>query len=216
MERGVAGSALFFTHLSFHPHLSPLPSLLPSIPAAAALHPDESIALAALKFFLGEDAAEAAAGSESDDDGPPPPDRGAGGPTAPSGRDVHRMTNLGTASSKKKKEKKLARVRRAVAKAARKGSAGAGEGFAAIQLLHDPQVRREWVRKRAHMYACACGKMTNTILSLLPSYGFGGPWGGFTLPFCRGRPPPGGNRCRFNYTRLLIPPRRPMNDDGER
>ena len=126
--------------------------------AAAALHPDESIALAALKFFLGEDAAEAAAGSDSEDDGGPALDR-APGPVAPSGRDVHRMTSLGTASSKKKKEKKLARVRRAVAKAARKGTAGAGEGFAAIQLLHDPQVSGE----------CA-GRFF--FLSILPSFLF--------------------------------------------
>ena len=145
MEKGVKkGCAGYGRLLSFPPPPSLTSSPLHpffSRTAAAALHPDESISLAALKFFLGEDAAEAAAGSDSDDDGGHA-DRAAGksGPVAPSGRDVHRMTSLGTVSSKKKKEKKLARVRRSVAKAARKGSAGAGEGFAAIQLLHDPQV----------------------------------------------------------------------------
>jgi protein SDA1 len=139
--------------------------------AAAALHPDESIALAALKFFLGEDAAEAGgAGSDSDDDGggaggPADPDRAAAGPALPSGRDILRMTSLGTASSKKKKKAKLARVRRAVAKAARRGAGGAGEGFAAIQLLHDPQVRQ-----RGELFFAAFGFLLPLAFSVFDTF----------------------------------------------
>lgn len=51
------------------------------------------------------------------------------------------MTVQGTAASKKKKEKKLQRVMAAVKKQKRKASHN-HENFAAIQLLHDPQVRQ--------------------------------------------------------------------------
>ena len=46
----------------------------------------------------------------------------------------------GTASSKKKKQAKLKRVMHTVKKQARRERADGAEGFAAIQLLHDPQV----------------------------------------------------------------------------
>lgn len=46
----------------------------------------------------------------------------------------------GTAASKKKKKAKLQRVMATVKRAARKGRADNAQSFAAIQLLHDPQV----------------------------------------------------------------------------
>ena len=46
----------------------------------------------------------------------------------------------GTASSKKKKQAKLKRVMHTVKKQARRERADGAEGFAAMQLLHDPQV----------------------------------------------------------------------------
>lgn len=46
----------------------------------------------------------------------------------------------GTASSKKKKQAKLKRVMHTVKRQARRERADGAEGFAAIQLLHDPQV----------------------------------------------------------------------------
>ena len=46
----------------------------------------------------------------------------------------------GTASSKKKKKHKLQRVMATVKKASRKGQQDQAQSFAAIQLLHDPQV----------------------------------------------------------------------------
>ena len=46
----------------------------------------------------------------------------------------------GTSSSKKKKKNKLKRVVATVKKAARKDKLSKQESFAAVQLLHDPQV----------------------------------------------------------------------------
>ena len=46
----------------------------------------------------------------------------------------------GTRSSKKKKERKLNRVMGTVKKATRKGQESHSESFAALHLLHDPQV----------------------------------------------------------------------------
>lgn len=46
----------------------------------------------------------------------------------------------GTVSSKKKKKNKLKRVVATVKKAARKDKMSKQESFAAVQLLHDPQV----------------------------------------------------------------------------
>jgi hypothetical protein len=105
--------------------------------AGAVLHPEEGVSLAALKFFLGDDAAPTA---DSDDDG----DTAAAVAAATAGPDkvaLHKAHNLGTTASKKKKQKKLKRAVQSVKKAARREKADAGEGFAAIQLLHDPQVR---------------------------------------------------------------------------
>ena len=52
----------------------------------------------------------------------------------------------GTRSSKKKKERKLNRVMGTVKKATRKGQESHSESFAALHLLHDPQVCvREYV-----------------------------------------------------------------------
>ena len=123
--------------------------------AGGCSHADERVAVSALKFFLGEDAAEAAAGDESssddDDDG-----NGAGGEGGKGGRsssqatlpfagpgkaDVYRATQLGTASSKKKKQAKLKRAMASVKRAAKRERSATAEGFAALQLLHDPQVR---------------------------------------------------------------------------
>ena len=105
--------------------------------ADAALHADDTVALAALKFFLGEDEA---GGADSDDE-----DGGAEGGRAarsgPSKLEMYRATKLGTTATKKRKQARLKRVQRAVDKAARKEKAGGAEGFAAIHLLHDPQVR---------------------------------------------------------------------------
>lgn len=48
----------------------------------------------------------------------------------------------GTSSSKKKKQAKLQRALAAVKKQARREAAAVHEGFAAVHLLHDPQVCR--------------------------------------------------------------------------
>lgn len=106
--------------------------------AGAVSHPDEGVAVAALKFFLGEDEAGAGADSDSDDG-----DGAAAAVTSVAGPDkaaLHRAHNLGTTSSKKKKQAKLKRVVAAVKRAARREKASTNEGFAAIQLLYDPQV----------------------------------------------------------------------------
>lgn len=47
----------------------------------------------------------------------------------------------GTVSSKKKKVAKLKRVMATVKRASKKDKAGHVESFAAVQLLHDPQVQ---------------------------------------------------------------------------
>ena len=47
----------------------------------------------------------------------------------------------GTASTRKRKQRKLKRVQAAVKKAERREEGGRHESFAALQLLHDPQVR---------------------------------------------------------------------------
>jgi hypothetical protein len=47
----------------------------------------------------------------------------------------------GTISTKKKKQRKLKRVQAAVKRAERREEGGRQENFAALQLLHDPQVR---------------------------------------------------------------------------
>ena len=115
--------------------------------AGGCLHPDERVAVSALKFFLGEDAAEAAAGDESSDDDDDGGGEGGKGSQAtlpfagPGKADVYRATQLGTTSSKKKKQAKLKRAMASVKRAAKRERSATAEGFAALQLLHDPQVR---------------------------------------------------------------------------
>ena len=53
---------------------------------------------------------------------------------------LHHCPLQGTRSSKKKKERKLNRVMGTVKKATRKGQESHSESFAALHLLHDPQV----------------------------------------------------------------------------
>ncbi|KAL4448816.1 hypothetical protein ABPG77_007533 [Micractinium sp. CCAP 211/92] len=102
--------------------------------AAAALHKSSRIMLAALKFLLGQDTAEAEKGDGSDSD---EEDRPA--VQGPSKEDVYSAYHKGTTSSKKKKQKKLKRVQAAVKRAERKQEGARHESFAALQLLHDPQ-----------------------------------------------------------------------------
>ena len=121
--------------------------------AGGCSHANERVAVSALKFFLGEDAAEAAAGDESDDDDDDGDgeDGGKGSSQAtlpfagPGKGDIYRATQLGTTSSKKKKQAKLKRAMASVKRAAKRERSATVEGFAALQLLHDPQVsRRFW------------------------------------------------------------------------
>lgn len=102
--------------------------------AAAALHKSSRIMLAALKFFLGQDAAEAEKGDGSDSEDEERP-----AVQGPSKEDVYSAYHKGTNSSKKKKQKKLKRVQAAVKRAERKQEGARHESFAALQLLHDPQ-----------------------------------------------------------------------------
>lgn len=114
--------------------------------AGGCSHADERLAVSALKFFLGEDAAEAAAGDESSDDDDDGDGDGKGSkatlPFAGPGKgDIYRATQLGTTSSKKKKQAKLKRAMASVKRAVKRERSATAEGFAALQLLHDPQVR---------------------------------------------------------------------------
>ena len=110
--------------------------------AGGCSHADERVAVSALKFFLGEDAAEAAAGDESsdddegDDEGPSKTVPFAG----PGKADIYKATMLGTTASKKKKQAKLKRAMASVKRAAKRERSATVDGFAALQLLHDPQV----------------------------------------------------------------------------
>eukprot|EP00878_Enallax_costatus_P042444 GHUV01049808.1.p1 GENE.GHUV01049808.1~~GHUV01049808.1.p1 ORF type:complete len:199 (+),score=63.28 GHUV01049808.1:23-598(+) len=98
---------------------------------------------AALKFFLGQDAAAAAAAADDsdDDDGDDGDDNASGKQVLvqPTKEDVYKAMHKGTKSSKKKKQAKLKRVMTTLKKAARKEAASGSEGFAALHLLHDPQ-----------------------------------------------------------------------------
>ena len=114
--------------------------------AGGCSHPDERVAVSALKFFLGEDAAEAAAGDESSDDDDGDDGDGKGGqatlPFAGPGKaDIYKATAVGTTASKKKKQAKLKRAMASVKRAAKRERNATVDGFAALQLLHDPQVR---------------------------------------------------------------------------
>ena len=99
--------------------------------ASAALHKSPKLMLAALKYFLGQDEKDPEDSDEEEDDVPKLAN--------PTKAEVYKATKKGTNSSKKKKEKKLKRVMAAVKKQQRKVSKNF-ENFAAIQLLHDPQV----------------------------------------------------------------------------
>lgn len=87
--------------------------------------------MASMKFFLGQDERDPDDSDDEEDD------------TVklvnPSKAEVYKATKKGTASSKKKKAAKLKRVMSAVKKQQRKSTRNF-ENFAAIQLLHDPQV----------------------------------------------------------------------------
>ncbi|KAI7837441.1 hypothetical protein COHA_008699 [Chlorella ohadii] len=113
--------------------------------AAAALHKSSRVMLAALKFFLGQDAAEDK-GDDSDDEGGD--NDGKAGVSGPSREDMYSAFHKGTVSSKKKKQKKLKRVQAAVKRQARKEEGSKHESFAALQLLHDPQGFAEKLFKR--------------------------------------------------------------------
>ncbi|KAK9834281.1 hypothetical protein WJX81_003203 [Elliptochloris bilobata] len=104
--------------------------------ASAAFNESSRVALAAVKFFLGQDEAPGAGSDDEDDD---PEERVAG----PSKAELYAAHKKGTASSKKKKQAKLKRVMHTVKKQARRERAVGAEGFAAIQLLHDPQTFAE-------------------------------------------------------------------------
>eukprot|EP00884_Botryococcus_braunii_P012226 jgi/Botrbrau1/21003/Bobra.0144s0020.2 len=96
------------------------------------MHPSPSIMLAAVKFFLGQDMGEEDESEDEEEAANP----AVGGPSR---SEVYSAKHKGTVSSKKKKEKKLKRVMATLKKAARKEKGSQQEGFAAIQLLHDPQ-----------------------------------------------------------------------------
>lgn len=124
--------------------------------------------LPAVKFFLGQDAAEAdgtltgigqhtvvgtkhpcvcvcvvcvnigqrhasTGGSDNESDGETKP-------SAPTKEDVYRAYHKGTTASKKKKQAKLKRVMSTLRKTSKSEEAAKRESFAALQLLHDPQV----------------------------------------------------------------------------
>eukprot|EP00983_Pelagomonas_calceolata_P118013 1160464-Pelagomonas_calceolata.AAC.7 len=113
------------------------------------MHKSSRIMLAAVKFFLGTDKADNAEGGsevgamskgEEDDVRDKPK------PVAPTKEEIYKANNAGTKSSKKKKQHKLKRVMQTVKKAERREAGeegmtpGGHENFAALHLLHDPQV----------------------------------------------------------------------------
>ena len=78
----------------------------------------------------------------------------------------------GTNSSKKKKAHKLKRVMQAVKKAERRQAGSVSESFAAMQLLHDPQVRSK----------AACVHRRGLTAVLLPLHDHNRPHAKETLP----------------------------------
>eukprot|EP00889_Picochlorum_renovo_P002999 jgi/Picre1/30029/NNA_005401.t1 len=106
--------------------------------ASAAFHPSPRVMLASLKFFLGQDAAGDDASSDDEDD----EDDSKPVLAQPTKEEVYKAFHKGTTSSKKKKQKKLKRAMHSVKKALRQEEGQQKETFAAIQLLHDPQVSR--------------------------------------------------------------------------
>lgn len=108
--------------------------------ATAVQHRSPRILLAALKFFAGQDAASGD-GDDSDDDdaGGDEQNNGASRVAPPTREDIYSAFHKGTLATKKKKQKKLARVKAAVQRAERRREGAHTESFAALQLLHDPQ-----------------------------------------------------------------------------
>eukprot|EP00242_Pyramimonas_sp_CCMP2087_P017803 CAMPEP_0198213366 /NCGR_PEP_ID=MMETSP1445-20131203/28822_1 /TAXON_ID=36898 /ORGANISM="Pyramimonas sp., Strain CCMP2087" /LENGTH=521 /DNA_ID=CAMNT_0043887993 /DNA_START=119 /DNA_END=1681 /DNA_ORIENTATION=- len=114
--------------------------------ASACFHKSNSVMIASLKFFLGQDEKELNADGESDDDGDDNKvDRQAqinnAAAVSIKKEDVYRAYAKGVAASKKKKQAKL---KRTLKKAKRDLSVARSEGdkqavFAALQLLNDPQ-----------------------------------------------------------------------------
>ncbi|WIA17645.1 hypothetical protein OEZ85_014450 [Tetradesmus obliquus] len=106
--------------------------------ASAVFHKSPAVMAAALKFFLGQDAA-AAGDDEGSEDEAEDAERGKTVVVAPTKEEVYKATHKGTKSSKRKKQAKLKRVMATLKKQVRKESALGSEGFAAMHLLHDPQ-----------------------------------------------------------------------------
>ena len=108
--------------------------------ATAVQHRSPRILLAALKFFAGQDAASGD-GDDSDDEeaGGDEQTNGASRVAPPTREDIDSAVHKGTRATKKKKQKKLARVKAAVQRAERRREGAHTESFAALQLLHDPQ-----------------------------------------------------------------------------
>ncbi|WIA37864.1 hypothetical protein OEZ86_014713 [Tetradesmus obliquus] len=106
--------------------------------ASAVFHKSPAVMAAALKFFLGQDAA-AAGDDEGSEDEAEDAERGKTVVVAPTNEEVYKATHKGTKSSKRKKQAKLKRVMATLKKQVRKESALGSEGFAAMHLLHDPQ-----------------------------------------------------------------------------
>eukprot|EP00898_Chlorokybus_atmophyticus_P003513 jgi/Chlat1/4162/Chrsp27S04233 len=108
--------------------------------AAATFHPHPQPMIAALKFFLGHDErASSGGGNDTDDDSDDEPGHVA---VQPSKQDLYKAYKKGTVSSKKRKQAKLQRAMNAVKRQSRREQ-GLGQqqpAFAALQLLHDPQV----------------------------------------------------------------------------
>eukprot|EP00887_Chlorella_sp_A99_P007365 scaffold2.g7365.t1 len=104
--------------------------------ASAALHKSSRVMLAALKFFLGQDAEEDKGDGSDDSDSE---GEGKAAAQGPSREEVYAAYHKGTVASKKKKQKKLKRAMASVKRQTKKGGAGRQESFAALQLLHDPQ-----------------------------------------------------------------------------
>jgi len=113
--------------------------------ASATYNKSSRIMLGAVKFFLGQDAEEDNDSDDEDDDrgrnkdGDDNNTRDKTTVTGPSKEDVYAAYHKGTNSSKKKKQKKIARVLQSVKKAGRRQGGTSTEGFAALQLLNDPQ-----------------------------------------------------------------------------
>ncbi|CAL8470003.1 g9545 [Coccomyxa elongata] len=103
--------------------------------ASAALHESPRILLAAVKFFLGQD--------EASEDGDDDVDGEGVKAVNPSKAEMYNASKKGTPSSKKKKMARLKRVMATVKKQERREKADSSQGFAAIQLLHDPQTFAE-------------------------------------------------------------------------